>query len=390
MLYSARHLRSMSILSRLALLAALHISLGSAATQAQESDRWLTVEPKDDPCITLDALKQRTESYLQTDSPRHAVAIDVIVAHGKVSFSVKRKATQLAHRQFTELPTECAARIDAVALAIALALEAAGEGRVVFETSSTPGGSENLSDDATAKSDTGFDSDPGEVPKVSQGGGASGSANGTSTTRTADSQPKRAALDPRQHEETEMDDDGAPVVAESASSTPWSLRLAAGAGVVLGVKPDASWVLKARAALQFDHLSIEVGGLWSPHSQNTVADVRTGKAKTALYAGHLGACWSDQLSVFSTDACLSVLAGALTGQGVGFDSNQHVSLPWLATALSVGARLPLAGPFGCELRVDALQNVVQPVVVVEGPSGGRQSKSLLGLITIFGLYWAPP
>lgn len=367
----------------------------------------MSVQPDNDDCLTRQALERRAEHYLRDYSATSNVSIIVQVGTPDVSFSVMRDGERLAKRAFSQLPDDCASKRDALGLAIALALEAAGVAHVAFDNDSIGGSNPastgatldgqtdntdnadatnpNNADDQKARQSSEHEDDESSHESSSSLKQGQSAAENTSADATTSSQE---AQHPPEVTNDDEDDEDAPLTTSTGPSM--VLGLSASAGVLLGVKPGLAFLLAAGPMMRIGHLSVELDGLWSPENQYTIATVQAGQTLVSLYAGRLAACVASSTEGPSLGGCLAFEGGGLIAQGVGYDGAKHTRLPWLAGAISAEASLPLTASLGVRLCADAMLNLARPVLVVAGTGGGRSPESLVGLIAILGVYWAPP
>ena len=395
----------MRFLLSLALLLALHAMCGLKHAYAQDGFQWMSVQPDNDRCLTRQALERRTEHYLRDYSATSHVSIIVQLSTTEVSFSVMRDGERLAKRAFSQLPDDCASKRDALGLAIALALEAAGVAHVAFDNDSTNDSSPaNVEAGWNNEVDTASGADATNPERADEQKHQHSSQlksdeapheSSSSQQRAAEENPAADAIKssqetkPTSEETSEVDQDtDAPHPTRAGPTI--ALGLSANAGVLLGVKPGLALVLAAGPMMRIGRLTVELDGLWSPESEHSIANVPAGQTLVSLYAGRLATCVGGSTAGPSLGGCLAFEGGALVAQGMGYDGVEHTRLPWLAGAISAEVKLPLIASLGVRLCADAMLNLMQPVLVVAGTGGGRSPESLIGLIAVLGVYWAPP
>lgn len=109
-------------------LAALVALLLAPCSIARAEDRPLAeaiVVSRSDACVEADALVRQVATWLGRDGVDAALGVVVEVEGSAASFEITRDGQAVASRRFDRLPADCADRRAALALAIALGLDAA-------------------------------------------------------------------------------------------------------------------------------------------------------------------------------------------------------------------------------------------------------------------------
>jgi hypothetical protein len=98
-------------------------TLASQATAHAQPRFALEVDGAADGCVTQAALGPRVAHWLKPDADVHELSVAVRAREAPLRFTLRRSGQPIAQRSFEVLPTRCADRLEAVAIAIALALE---------------------------------------------------------------------------------------------------------------------------------------------------------------------------------------------------------------------------------------------------------------------------
>jgi hypothetical protein len=104
----------------------MSVSASARAQVRAELERALTVTRELPGCVSAPALRARTAQYLDRVEPLSELTIEVDLQVPQ--FRVLRDGTLLAERRFARAPSDCAERRDALALALAIAIEQVAEG----------------------------------------------------------------------------------------------------------------------------------------------------------------------------------------------------------------------------------------------------------------------
>lgn len=345
--------RRIRFLARLALgLGVLCAVLAQRQFALAQATGWLRVVGSD-ACLSDARLLAHTVRYLEGAAPIGEVQIEVRVAGEGASFIVEGEGQSVSRRAFDRLPEGCELRLSALGLAIALAVESVGAGRVIEPADTQPASQPA----GQAEPTEGTSDAPLDPPSAGTGAGT-----GMGTEAEADSE--RSA--------------GAALV--------WGVAL--GGGLVLGGQPAPAPTLSAGVDVAFGPWLMSLSGLWAPARELELDEFPTHRTRTELYGARLAACVSDGFGVVRAAVCLGVLGGALRARGVDFGDNLTATIPWLATAVGASVRVPADSALALRLRVDALQNLVQPALRVTGEGGGRVVVGELGLLGLVELHWS--
>src|SRR5690349_5419355 len=123
--------------------AAVALLVCAPAVHAQSKARFkLEVEPDAGGCIREPALRERIQRWLNAQLPAdEVITVRMRAGSRPVSFAVMRGEDAIAERQFDVLPERCRDRLDALGLAIALAIEHA---HAAPETQPQPGSAQRV------------------------------------------------------------------------------------------------------------------------------------------------------------------------------------------------------------------------------------------------------
>jgi hypothetical protein len=343
-------------------------------------------------CFDVDALRQRVAHYREDGGARaDDLQLELYVdAEDSAELRVYRGAELAARRRFANLPAACADRRDAVALSIALALDA-----VIHEM-------------ASARGEEGVAG--GASPREPAPGSGSGSGSGPqpASERTApapkparaETRAPRATEAPRdadtrdgaaQDEDAAADDDDdndnartaerdvtppSPSQPRGSHGGAPSVALHAGGRWLAGALPSPVWTGALGAELAFGELfAIDGSAIASTAADSTLAGA---SARTHLIGGELLGCTARGLGDFAAQGCLGAVVAACEASGEDFP----VPLPsstvlWAATAARLALRWPAAQRVSVRLAVEGHVNMVRPELRVDG-SRARLSPSVLG------------
>ena len=276
-----------------------------------------------------DALVERIGHWLQRGSLDAGTAVRVqLGGEGgpAASFQLDREGEAPTVRTFDVLPGECAARLDALALAIAIATD--------------PAVIERLADDEAS------DVAAPETTAATPEGGPEPSA---AVTPEGGPEPSAAAEGP-----------------EGAAPPPWRYALALGGTFGWRLIPDRS----ATATLGFraihDRGLVLRGGVWV--SSRAEHSLGPGAFESRLIGGRVDACARWALDPIGMGLCGGVLGGVLRAEGKGFAENLVTHRPWVALAVGVRGEVPLGGRFALALGVEAVVPLLRPELTVSDPA----------------------
>jgi len=312
---------------RLVALACLVASV-SATTFADERRpvplvEAISIESAPDEC-PADALVERVGQWLQRPSLDAGTSVRVqLGGEGgpAASFELLRDGEAPAVRTFDVLPGECAARLDALALAIAIAIDPAVMARIAEDEA--------------------------------------GDASGPPATVTTDAEETTEAAS-ESPPEPEM-----PAAAEeSDDETPQRWQHAVSLGGTFGWRliPDLSATATVAFRTVYDQRLVLRGGAWV--SSRAEHSLGPGAFESRLFGGRVDGCARWALDPIGVDVCGGVLAGVLRAEGKGFAENLVTYRPWVALAVGVRGELPLGDRFALAANTEAVVPLLRPELTV--------------------------
>jgi hypothetical protein len=279
-----------------------------------------------DDCIHHEAVVDRLSRWLGTSLLDGSIEVTLDVA--RHSFHISRPG-RTSHRTLGPLQGACADRLDAITLAMALAIDHTVADRLGIGAGAT---------------------DPPEEEAHT------------------DAEPPRAPIEP-----------SAPAPVRSPERPTHRLQGGAFAevGAALHVVPGWRPALAGGAALHFGpHLSARLGGLWM--SEGT-APLGRGTAHYRLWAGRVDLCGGHTVRRLALDGCAGRGVGRLALQGTGFEEDLSVRQLWVA-AIARAAASHATGPFHFGVAVDVFAPLTRQRVHVEDHAGTVVDERGLALV----------
>jgi hypothetical protein len=324
--------------------------------RADALEGLLSVQPDPASCLAEPALRARVGRWLAPRALVPTPSLRVVVSPDPVAFTVQRDGRDVARRTFDVLPVQCAHRLDAVGLAIAVALEHLAQ--------SEPSAFEQ------AAAQTAVPPDP------------------TAASRTPDS-PTDARSAPTGTPAT--------VVASEAATAKPATPEAGEHGSPASLRADANhYALLAHAALWLEGLPEMAGAFglglelglratrWSAiglASTETDSALATGRAEARFFGARAQGCLALELIArdLHAEPCAGVIAGVVRARGDGFPLERSTTLPYVAPLLRIALRYPARSLFSVRLALDGLFNAVRPELQVIGAGAAEDSAAALGL-----------
>ncbi len=308
------------------------------------------VEVLEGACISRAELLGGVEAWLNRKDVDRRIRIVVEERQAmQPRFVVRREGKPPTERRFSGGGIDCAELRAAVALAIALAIDATILQNVV-EPPLLPTPPEPAPPEPTP---------PATEPTPAQSASAPRPA-----PRPA---PKAAPKAP-----PPAGDDAAPVFVEAS--------LLAGLGLV----PEPTWGGAVAARLPAGPLAVRLGVMATAGTDVSVAQ---GTARVATLAAQLAGCLP--LSEAGTfGACAGLAAGYWSARGRGFDTDLGTNLPWVAATAGPELTLPISEGAALLGRVEAFLPVVRPALEVRDLSGAiveERSAPAAGMAASLGL-----
>lgn len=345
--------------------AAFLAALPSGA-RAQRPALELSVNPDAQGCVDETALRAHLDRFLRVHRP---IDVEVVVHAGAtpVGFELRHDGAITAERRFDVLPTGCRARLDALALAIAVAVEnAVGPERASLERNA-------IESDATDSAASG--------PSVPDAAAVAAAE----PAREAESAPAASPTPPAQPAAPAAD------ASPATPSAPRELTIApfVGAGLLLEVLLEPAFALHAGSELRLGPLvSVSVAGLFAPGRD---VDVGRGRASSSLLGGRALGCLGSEPRGLRFEGCAGAAAGAVFASGEEGDALEKPGNPtvgWLAGVLRAAASFPADGTLGARLAVDGHLNLVRPGLRVEGTAPVERVVEHVGLAASLELWFA--
>ena len=293
-------------------------------------------------CVAETALRAHLDRYLRVHKP---IDVEIVVRMGAdpIGFDLRRDGAFVAQRRFEVLPAGCEARLDALAIAIAVAVEHAV-------------GPEHASIDQSQLPVAGAEQPSSEQPDA------------------ATSQPEPAAVEAEaKPDASEARSDSGQNAEDSSErdrpSEPLALSVAAfaGGGVLIQVLPKPAPLLHLGAELRLGPVfAVSLAGLYAPEVEIRLAG---GSVSSWLLGARALGCAGTSPEGLRLEGCAGAAGGAMSssGEGVALQKRSEVTVGWLAGVLRVAASYPAAGRFGARLALDGQLNVVKPGVRIERP-----------------------
>jgi hypothetical protein len=297
-----------------------------APVRAQESASWpLTeaIEVSEGACVTHGELVASVETWLGRGAIDRRIRIIVQEAEpGRPSFVVLREDQPAAERRFRPSRIACPDLRAAVALAIALAIDA-----TILQ---------GLLEPAPAPPPPPAPGPPPPRPEPPP-------AAAPAPKATLGERPAAAAPDAER-----------------------SLAGEASALLFVGVLPELAWGGSIAALVPAGPLSLRAAAWATLTSEVSVGE---GSAELGMVAGEVTACVSRDLGSAGLRGCAGGAAGGWSAHGRGFDANRAAAIPWVAAVGGFGLELPVGGGAALVGRIHGYFPLVRPVLEVTDPAG---------------------
>lgn len=359
------------LLTWVAVVARAQPAAAPATEGRRPLDEAVTVTQAD-PCLTQEAVVGRLGRWLDTTTV--AAGIEVVLDPAERAFRVRRPGGRMARRGFAVLPEECSDRLDAVTLAIALAidhtlLERLRDRAPHGGTQQLDGGAPDGASDAPEPLES-----PDGAPRE-DGGAAPGPAPAegipleeahTPEDEIGPAEPEPEVRSPpddgRADREARPGPDAAP-----AAERRWQPGVGAGLLALYDVIPG--WALGVQAGPRlraWRGLELRASLFWTAEQS---APVSTGRAAYDLLGGRLHVCAGGSAGPLTVRGCGGVWAGRLRVRGRGFDEDLSARQLWIA--LPVGGEVTHRPTRWLELAAgaDLVVPVRRPAVQVISDTG---------------------
>lgn len=375
---------------------------GARAQVPAELERALTVTRELPGCVSAPALRARTARYLVRTDQLASLTIEVDAQVPQ--FRVLRAGTLVAERRFTHAPTDCAERRDALALAVAIAIEqvaqepthepAADSGEREAPAAPAPtrnaepgsrsgqtispstaarsrdraakatqgAADESIADDRTLNSaraevtgsrraaDRPLDDTRGDAQTVARGrragDGAADDRDETSPRSGSASPPSAADL-------------GVAELQGSRGEERARVSLLGAGAVLFEALPAAAPAFSVGAELALlPALRIALSGLFSLPISSAF---QGGSVSTQLYGAQLTACLNAAISAsLLLHGCAGAVGGVIDAQGDDFALNLSDRMGWVAGLLRARLEFPATGRVAAGVYADGRLNLLRP------------------------------
>jgi hypothetical protein len=326
----------------------------------------LVVEPDKSGCITHAALLARVLHWLE---PSLEIGDVQVLVRGRArppSFVVQRGTGSPAERSFDVLPARCRDRVDAMALAIALALEEAARVESAAPTAAAVPDAEDSPLLGTGlELQPGWDDGPSAAPPRVLPGSSAGAGSEPNPSPEADAvaptpTPDRAPVAPP------PDASSSAAVPEAATDAAVHVRLRAGADGMIEALPEPVLGLHAGVELVLEperRWSLGLDALVTSESETPVSG---GRVFARLYMGRAVACFGWPAGDAALEGCAGTALGASAARGEFGSSGETTTLFWASVLARAALRYPREGRVGARLAIDGFANVARPAYRVLG------------------------
>ncbi len=336
----------------------------------------LRVEPSADGCVTLATLEPRVRRWLDAQARRGVIAVAVHAGGEPPAFSVLRDGKVIARRSFDVLPAACSDRLDAIAVAVAVAIEHATSGRMARAASERRGERAAGQSTRPAPAQTApARGEPAPVPPApAPAAPPDAQPPPPPTAPEADAEPEvgpepndeRAPDEAAPAEGAENAEDAQDAVGAGASAGV-GVRLFAGVALLAEVLPEAAFALGAGAELEPSPLlRVAAAALFTLPSEGALAG---GTFQSQLLAARAHVCLGRRFAADALDleGCGGGAAGLVLASGDDFEQDHDVTLGWAALVLRAALRYPASAPISLRFALDGLVHALQPALEVEVP-----------------------
>jgi hypothetical protein len=347
----------------------------AAQTKAPLGD-VLDVRADDAGCVTEPALRARVQRWLKPQAVAPDVHVEVDAAATPPRFSVRRGADEVATRSFDVLPAACSDRLDAIAIAVALAIEHA--------TNPESGEAAAAGTSAASAADADANAAASATPATP--------ATETPPTSTPTTSTPGAENEQKEPQEAEAD-------RRAASARRIAPRLYAGGGVMFKVLPELvpAFTLGADVPVESFRLGPKWPLIWLRLDFALVATAQTsteigpGTLHSNLLGGRFLYCNEGPLATaLDFASCGGVAGGAAFAAGTGYMQPKHPAAAWLAGIARAYIRFPARAQLSLRLAADALVNIIRPKLIVKGDQGDTRTAGPVGVAGSLELLLALP
>lgn len=325
-----------------------------------ELERALTVTRELPGCVSAPALRARTAQYLGRAEQLTQLTIEVDLQ--VPLFRVLRDGTLLAERRFARAPTDCSERRDALALAVAIAIEQ------VTEDPRSPTGLAADSDEPAAAAERST-----AQPSAAERGAGDSERIFAAPDKGQSRAPTQPARPSGEQSELPRAVAGEPVQPLSAadrgqdrardvttSGRPRALVSVLGGGALMfEALPTAAPAFAVGAELALlPALRIGLSGLFSTAVSSAF---QGGVVSTQLYGAQLTGCVNAPIfASLLVLGCLGAVGGVVDAHGDRFAQNLSDRMGWLAGLVRARLEFPVAGRLAAGVYADARVNLLRP------------------------------
>jgi len=366
--------------------------LAGVRAQTAELSSTLTIKRGSPGCVEVDALRKRIAQYLAVGvrAPELTIAVDL----ERLGFRVLRDGRVVAERRFDRPPRKCAERRDALAFAIALAIEQAesvptpppaSDG--VESSKVTPKELPPRTDSSARGSSGPARGDSGSpAPRETPAGGAAGTTPGDSGSPASRSTPAGGAAgaapspvvpepirrDPDTHTADRTPDLSPPIAAEAPADDLDEFE-APDAGPS---RPEQRWGVYAGASYQSAVLHtpsflFNLGGEFAPLAALRVglsalvaAPVTTafdtGRVHSQLFGGEAFACLNAPVLGLLAVGCAGATAALVRAQGDAYTRDYSDQMSWISAFVRAALEFPARGSWAGRVFADVRANLLRP------------------------------
>lgn len=311
----------------------------------------------DDDCIRKPDVTARVLRWLANRSADPDARVVIHVTASEVTFRLFHADVALAERTFVDLPKHCGQRLDALSLALALAIE---QSEAI----------DSARQDATRIA---------EVPPQPEAAAPADSEAAQSAAVEAPDLTLTPIVEPTPQ----------PAEERSIRGAGARLRFTAGPAVVTheGLQPVAAAAIGVEWASGPFSLESALAGSTAGH-----AVLGDGSVRTQFAALQLRFCLQLPIQSFSLSGCAGALASLMFASGRGFAPNHSTTLPWVAPLVRIGVRFPTSSAFSVRLSADLPVDLIRPEfrTLEQGNTAQTLSPGPLGLWGTLALVYEVP
>jgi hypothetical protein len=405
----SRARRCFGAIARGLLLSAAATSLhvpGLARAEPRAKNDSVRIEGSVDACIHARALRPRVAHYLGKTAAPSDVLVRVQDTPRGLEFTLVQGTALRARRRFTRLPSACADQRDAVALAIALALESLTARTPEGATDSEPFVAQAPASDPQLPAD-----EAASIHSPSQLGAApdddpTGIEQTAPQARSAPPSPTEASpeLGSESGRAAQPGPDAArppAVEARSAAVAPSALSerstardrdagneglsmrrrltrtaLVAGTRAIWEVVPTTLVAFSLGVELPLlPHFALELAGFGTLAAQ---LELLTGQVRAQLFGAEMLGCGHGARRRVGIYGCLGVTGGQLRAHGEGYAEDHATQVRWVAMLLRATLRIALTRLLALQLTAGAHLSQIRPQLRLVGTEEVAQSGWLGG------------